>query len=435
MQNAGKTLILTMLTISATLANAQLKGAQFSGLPIDARRSISSALLREVPGLSWAQLAKLTSSDGQAHDRFGFSVAVSGDTVVVGLSSADGSGHNAAYVFVKPSTGWANMTETAELTPSNGESRDGFGYAVAVSGKTIVVAAPSRNVGERTEGAAYVFVEPTEGWQNMTETAILSARGSKGLYELALSGNTLVVSSGRDSESYVFVEPRTGWKSRINADATLTNPTFYDGNGYCGACVGVSGNTIAIGVPANFESEGTVYLFTKPTGGWIGNLNPTATLVASDGSIDDELGMAVAVSGNTVVAGANGKNQYRGALYVFVEPAGGWEDMSETAELTATDSVELGWSVAISENTILGGAYLNTVGTNQFQGAAYVYTRPKNGWETTHQFTAELTSSDGMPNDQFGTSVAINGNTAVVGAASATIGSNTSQGAAYVFGR
>jgi hypothetical protein len=116
MQNAGKTLILTMLTISATLANAQLKGAQFSGLPIDARRSISSALLREVPGLSWAQLAKLTSSDGQADDRFGFSVAVSGDTVVVGLSSADGSGHNAAYVFVKPSTGWANMTETAELT-------------------------------------------------------------------------------------------------------------------------------------------------------------------------------------------------------------------------------------------------------------------------------------------------------------------------------
>jgi hypothetical protein len=109
--------------------------------------------------------------------------------------------------------------------------------------------------------------------------------------------------------------------------------------------------------------------------------------------------------------------------------------MSQTAELRAPNTLDLGWSVAISGNTILGGAYLTTVGTNQYQGAAYIYTRPKSGWKTTHKFTAELTSSDGMPNDQFGTSVAISGNTAVAGAASATIGSNVGQGAAYVFGR
>jgi hypothetical protein len=312
------------------------------------------------------------------------------------------------------------MTQTAILTPS--DNSYAFGYAVGISGNTIVVGAVS-------PANAYVYVRPAGGWKNMSETAKLASQGNS-IFELAVSGGTVVVSSAYNGGvSYVFVKPKSGWKSTSQADAVLTTP-FY-GN-FCQWCVGVSGDTIAVGTPGTFGSEGTVYVFVKPSGGWQGNLTPTGTLVASNGKFGDQLGISVAVSGNTIVAGANGDNQYSGAVYVFVKPAAGWKDMTETAELTAPDALDLGWSVAISGNRILGGAFLTTVGTNQFQGAAYLYVRPKSGWKTTHEFTAELTSSDGLPNDEFGASVGISGTTAAAGAPFATIGSNFGQGAAYV---
>jgi FG-GAP repeat protein len=107
--------------------------------------------------------------------------------------------------------------------------------------------------------------------------------------------------------------------------------------------------------------------------------------------------------------------------------------MTETAELTARDSIDLGWSVAVNGNTIVGGAFYSTVGFNQFQGSAYVYIRPKGGWKTTHKYNTELSSSDGMPYDQFGASVGVCGRTILAGAPGGKIGSNSGQGAAYIF--
>ena len=100
------------------------------------------------------QTAKLTASDALPDDGFGDSVSISGNTVVVG-------GSDAAYVFTEPDAGWANMTQTAELTVSPGSP--GYSYSpVAISGDTIVV------------GATYVFSEPPTGWTNMTQTAELT---------------------------------------------------------------------------------------------------------------------------------------------------------------------------------------------------------------------------------------------------------------------
>src|SRR5207302_11210655 len=112
-------------------------------------------------------------------------------------------GHPAAWVFVKPSTGWADMTQTAELTPSDGAS--GFGYTVSVYGSTVVVGAPGTS-------AAYVYVMPSSGWVSMTETAKLAPTGSSGIYELAIDHNTIVMSSAyNNGTSYVFVKPKNGW--------------------------------------------------------------------------------------------------------------------------------------------------------------------------------------------------------------------------------
>jgi|SRR5579863_6766043 hypothetical protein len=408
------------LLVTSTHAFAQSGGARrFSSLPSEGQTSFSNSLKLIVPGVSSSQLAKLTASDGQEYDQFGFSIAISGNTVVVGCMD-----RNVAYVFVKPPTGWTDMTESAELTPSDNASD--FSYTVGISGDTIVVGAPQTD-------AAYVFVRPAGGWTNMTETAKLTNPGS--VYELAVSGRTVVVSSAyNNGVSYVFTEPRDGWKSTSEPDATLTVPFYGD---FCQFCVGISGDTIAVGTPGSFYSEGTVYVFAKPAEGWRGNLAPIAALVASNGIFPDQLGISVAVGGDTIVAGANGSNGYEGSVYVFVEPTGGWQDMSQTAELTAPNTIDMGWAVAINENasTIVGGAFYTTVGSNQLEGAAYLYKEPKNGWKTTSQFNAEVTPSDGAPNEEFGASVGVSTATAVAGAPYAEIGSNIEQGAAYVFSK
>src|SRR6202008_1659561 len=103
---------------------------------------------------------------------------------------------------------------------------------------------------------------------------------------------------------------------------------------------------------------------------------------ASDALAFDNLGASVAVSGNTIVAGTPfhkvGGNAYQGAVYVFTEPVGGWSPAIQAAELTASNGAEndnLGWSVAVSGDTIVAGAI-----QHDGQGAVYVFTKPGGGW-------------------------------------------------------
>jgi hypothetical protein len=185
-------------------------------------------------------------------------------------------------------------------------------------------------------------------------------------------------------------------------------------------------------------SQGDAYVFTMPAGGWE-NMTQTAELTASDGAGADQLGSSVAIAENTVVAGAPfhkvGSDPNQGAAYVFTAPPGGWASTDQTAELTASDGAEndqLGYSVAIAENTVVAGAPRHTVGSNTSQGAAYVFTMPAGGWENTTQ-TAELTASDGAQSDQLGSSVASSDGMIVAGAPYHDLGSNLFQGMTYLF--
>jgi hypothetical protein len=105
----------------------------------------------------------LIASDGAASDQFGESVAISGNTVLAGVPckpfAGDVCGPGAAYVFVKPATGWASMSRTAKLIASDGTFQDQFGGSVGISGNTVVAGAPAPN---SFQGGAYVFVEPRE---------------------------------------------------------------------------------------------------------------------------------------------------------------------------------------------------------------------------------------------------------------------------------
>src|SRR6266568_4696933 len=126
MQRVRAIFVVAVVSLVALSAAAQL-GQSFSNLPPEAQISISRTLSERVPDVTLPQLAKLTASDGLSLDQLGFSAAIDGDTVVVGLFGS----HRAVWVFVKPPSGWADMTETAELTPSDAAS--GFGYTVGVS--------------------------------------------------------------------------------------------------------------------------------------------------------------------------------------------------------------------------------------------------------------------------------------------------------------
>jgi nucleoside-specific outer membrane channel protein Tsx len=196
-----------------------------------------------------------------------------------------------------------------------------------------------------------------------------------------------------------------------------------------GQAVALSGNILVIGAPLHTvgsnSQQGAAYVFVESGGIW----NEQAELTASNGKAGDGFGVSVAISGSTIVVGAMYSNTQQGAAYVFVESGGTW---SQQAELTASDGgsyQDFGFSVAVSGSTIVVGAYNHPVGSNSSQGAAYVFVQSGASWSQQ----AELTSSDGGFADGFGQSVAVSGSTALVGAPRHEVGSNYNQGAAYVF--
>jgi len=181
-------------------------------------------------------------------------------------------------------------------------------------------------------------------------------------------------------------------------------------------------------------------VFTKPQGGWH-NGTQAAKLTASDAGPGDNLGAAVAISGNTIAGGApeatiNG-NSAQGAVYIFTKPRGGWRDETQAAKLTASDGAAgdgLGGALAISGNTVAAAAPGATINGSQIEGAAYVFTKPRGGWRDETQ-AAKLTASDGLPFELFGNSVAMSGKVIMIGSDSPDFGGNPGLGAAYLFVR
>ncbi|MCC6904083.1 MAG: hypothetical protein IT377_34265 [Polyangiaceae bacterium] len=202
-----------------------------------------------------------------------------------------------------------------------------------------------------------------------------------------------------------------------------------------GLAVSLSGDTAVVGAPSHAVGasvyQGSAYVFVRSGSIW----TEQAKLKASDGAAGDFFGLSVSISGDTVVVGADedvvGANYLQGSAYVFVRSGSSW---TEQAKLTASDGAAsdlFGWSVSVFGDTVVVGAMEDDVGANGDQGSAYVFVRSGTSW--TQQ--AKLTSSDGAADDQFGCSVSVSGDTAVVGALFDDVGANAEQGSAYVFVR
>jgi hypothetical protein len=409
-----------------------------------------AADVKPATGKSVAQLAELTASDGTADAALGLSVASTSNVVVAGTLT------NAVYVFVKPTGGWQNATQTAKLTPSDGKAGDCFGCSVAISGDVIVVGAPEATVhGQKLQGAAYLFIEPAGGWKDMTETAKLiasdGAAGDEFGRSVAVSGPTALIgapfaavgaNSGQGA-AYVFVSqgsPSRSGGGRIRLAMTqAAKLTASDGAAGAdfGASVAASGDVIAVGASDGGEAgAGEAYVFVEPPGGWQDGTE-TAQLKPSDRG--GFMGTSVATNGNCVASGApsRGQNGFQPAIYLFVQPESGWADTTEVAQLGLSGLTNWGFGDAVAigakGNFVISGAPYGN-GQTQGSGDAFVFLEPSGGWVSTNRPNIRSFPSGGEKNDGFGSSVSLLGQSFGAGSPGAKIGSNQGQGAVYVFG-
>jgi hypothetical protein len=405
------------------------------------------------------QTAKLTATDAEQDDRIGWSVALSADggIAIAGAPMKDvatgGSDWGAAYVFTRPGDQWADRTETARLNADNAEDSDLLGASVAASGDghTVVVGAPGSNSpgGAEDQGAVYVYTRPDSGW---VSTATFGAKltvgdGSGGDelgYSVAVSGDgSLVVAGAPGWQSdrgiaYVYARPPGGWESTAAYDARLTASDGADWDRF-GETLALSadGNTVVVAALGNSAA----YVFAKPASGWV-HSTQTATL-ASSTILEDQFGYSVAVSedGSTIVCADPWfmDTDVQGMAYVYVRPAGGWVDATESAGLAdgGIDGGKLGYSVAVSGDglTVVAGAPYSYDEDDE-RGRVAVFVRPPSGWVSTTQADAILNASDGGGEDHLGSSVAVSGDgSTVVGGAPGQSSVGDRQGALYVYAR
>ena len=381
----------------------------------------------------YRQQAHLTASDGALGDGFGSSVAVSGDTAIVGSSEDFVSGHaeqGSAYIFTRTGATW---TEQAHLTASDGAANDRFGTSVAISGTTVIVGAYRADIGANADqGAAYVFVKAQTG-SNWTQQAKLTASDGGDSdafgYSVAISGSNVIVGAYLDNvganqdqgSAYVFVRGGTVWTEEQHLVAS--NGTA---NSYFGASVAISGTTAIVG---SYGRE-AAYVFVRPVGNtW----TQQEILHGSSVSFSAYFGTSVGISGDTAIVGAKfegdivGNNQ--GTAYIFVRSGTTWTLQKKLAAPDGDFGDNFGTSVSISGDAAVVGCPYGRVGTNSSQGAAYVFARSGTTWTQQQKITA----ADGATSDNFGIDVSINGTTIVVGAYNDDVGGNTNQGSAYVF--
>jgi uncharacterized protein (DUF2345 family) len=363
---------------------------------------------------------KLIASDGVAFANFGSAIAASGSIVVVG-AELDNSAHGSAYVFERQGGGWV---ETQKLTPSD-VSRQ-FSHSVAVSGSTILVGAPLNNISSNPlQGEVFVFERRGGSW---VETQKLTASdGDRADFfgnSVAISGSTIVVGAFGDDlfKGSVYIFERRGGNWVETQKLTASDGGRDD---FFGRSVAMSGSTIIVGAPFGTLSQGSVYVFERRAGSWV----ETQKLTPSDGAPVIFFGDPIAISGSTIVVGIQSDLVDPRPVYVFERRGGSWV---ETQKLTASEGVDshnfFGVAVAVSGSTIVVGAPRFDVDKVD-QGAVFVFNRRGGSWVETQM----LSASDAMVQDNFGLAVALSASTVSIGAPSADIDGKINQGAAYIF--
>ncbi|MFH1108024.1 MAG: PxKF domain-containing protein [Planctomycetota bacterium] len=371
---------------------------------------------------------KLTASDAGAGDHFGTAVSISGDTAVVTAYFDDceaGDHCGSAYVYVLSGGVWILQQK---LTPSDAAADDTFGYSVAIEGDTIVVGAAGDG-----SGSAYVFVRSGGVWSQQQELTASDA-GVYGEFggAVSVSGDTVVVGAHRNSTlsgaAYVFVRSGGVWSEQQKLTASDASPLDR-----FGGSVSVSGDTAFVGAaaddrPAGFDS-GSVYVFQRSGGAW----TERQKLTASDAAVDCVFGFSVSLNVDTAIVAALYDDcpagSDCGSAYVFVRSGGLWTEQQKLTAFDAQANHQFGASVSLSGDTAVVGAMLDDGPGGNDCGAAYVFRRSGGVWNQQRK----LTASDRAAGDWFGHSVSVSGDTAVIDAPHDACAAGSICGSAYAF--
>jgi FG-GAP repeat len=351
----------------------------------------------------------------------GMSLGVVG--AIGAVSSVAAANPNNWYV---KGTGTPLGALVATLTDPGAHSNDFFGMVAAVSGDTAVVGAPGTN---SDVGMAYIYVKGASGWPDQPAATLNPANlpGTEGFGSaVAVSGNTAVVDYvvGDVGHVYIYVRGASGWPT--TPTKTLPAPSA-NLDHYFGRSVAVSGNTVIVGASNNVNppQAGAAYIYVKGTSGW--PAKPTVKLSNPEKTGKHAFGVYVQVSGNTAVVSAPATKYYAGVVYVYVRGASGWPEqatvtLSDPAAHSEDDFGDI--SVSVSGNTLAVAA----IDAHRFAGAAYIYVKGASGWPTTP--TTTLSNPPPASNMFFGTSMAVSGNTMLVGDLG---GPNNSDDAGFVY--
>ncbi|MEM7130359.1 MAG: SdrD B-like domain-containing protein [Chloroflexota bacterium] len=343
-------------------------------------------------GATWTLEQKIVSSDGDSTDRFGNAVAIDGDTAVIGAYRQDPSGETgAAYVFTRSGSTWS---EQQKLTASDAATGDQFGWAVAVSGDTAIIGADGENSGA---GAAYVFTRSGSTWSEEQKLTASDGGGGDAFgLSVSVDGDTAIVGANGHNASagaaYVFTRTGSTWteQQKLTASDGAGNDLF-------GQSVSVSGDSALVGASGDESSQGSAYIFTRSGSTW----SEQQKLTASDGAGGDEMGFAAALAGDTALVGAIGDETRAGAAYVFTRSGSTWSEQDKLTASDTTADDEFGYAVSISGATSIAGAFQNDTGASN-AGAAYVFTAPSNDTDgdTILDDTDIDDDNDGIPDSE-----------------------------------
>ena len=350
---------------------------------------------------------------------FGHSVAISGNTAVVGAPDFTSS-PGTAYIYVKAKGGaWPTAPSFTLLDPASTPG-DNFGVSVAISGGYVVVGAEGTS---SFTGAAYIYKRAGGVWSTIPTATLAypsSAPSDQFGISVAISGTTAIVGTGSyapDGAAFIYKKVGSAWTLKSTLTDSLANPHWG-----LGQPVAISGNTAVVGAigaetgSCTVAPCGAVDVYVKPNSGWVPTSTPTARLSDPAALQNDYFGNSIAIAGRTILSGDyNANPPAAGPVYVFVRPNTGWASTSTPTQTLhdphpgSNDS--FGLSVAISGRTAVVGAYTAPPSS---VGDAYIYkeagvwpaipTASKNPWP--------IPTATGF----FGLSVAVSGANAIVGA-------------------
>lgn len=365
--------------------------------------------------------SKLSALDGSAGDRFGHSVSLSGERALVGAWNDGDSGtqSGAAYLFAQDTSG--SWSQAAKLVASDAEALDVFGFSVSLDGNRALVGAQGDDDKGDLSGSAYLFEQDATGaWLQVAKlTASDGAAFDRFGYSVALSGDRALIGAFRDDDyafdsgaAYLFERDQSGgW-----AEIAKLAPSDGTASAFFGRAVALDGNRALIGARSDLVGgvpSGSAYVFDEVApGDW----QQAAKLTPSDGAAADFFGEVVALQGTRAVVGAQADDDdgdRSGSVYLFeATGAGAW---LESVKLIASDGLagdEFGRSVALDGDRLVVGAF-SADANGLDAGAVYLFELGGAGlWNEIHKFVPPGVDAG----DVFGSAVSLNGDRLLAGA-------------------